>query len=243
MRKIVRNITLCAIFALIFGLGSCANQPGGSDTNTPEETPAAPDTPVYPSNGSLTKPAGGSDTNTPEETPDAPDTPVYPANGNLTKPEGDNLTDVFADLDLSGTWKLVHGYLYAYYELYYHSEKYNDKIELTTPDEIAKYIEKDRRWDEFDDAPKFDADCCVTLSQKYAEQYFGYITNYSKESWEDYLDAYKDEIDYDIQESWCIISKDRKTITVRMNATIREYDADDYADSKINAAIIYEKQS
>lgn len=213
MRKIIKNITLCAIFALIFGLGSCANQPGGSDTNTPEETP------------------------------DVPDTPVYPSNGNLSKPEGDNLTDVFADLDLSGTWKLVHGYLYVYYELYYHSEKYNDKIELTTPDEIVKYIEKDMRWDESDDAPKFDADCCVTLSQKYAEQYFGYITNYSKESWEDYLDAYKDEIDYDIQESWCIISKDRKTITVRMNATIREYDADDYADSKINAAIIYEKQS
>ncbi|MCH5293838.1 MAG: hypothetical protein J1E07_08925 [Treponema sp.] len=213
MKKIMKTMALCAAFALIFGLDSCANQTGGSDANTPAETP------------------------------DAPSTPVYPANGNLTKPDGDNLADVVADLDLSGTWKLVYGYLYAYYELYYHSEKYNDKIELTTPDEIAKYIEKDRRWDEFDDAPKFDADCCVTLSQKYAEQYFGYITNYSKESWEDYLDAYKDEIDYDIQESWCIISKDRKTITVRMNATIREYDADDYADSKINAAIIYEKQS
>ena len=211
MRKIVRNITLCAIFALIFGLGSCANQPGGSDTSTPAETP------------------------------DAPDTSVYPSNGSLTKPEGDNLTDVFADLDLSGTWKLVHGYLYVYYELYYHSEKYNDKIELTTPDEIAKYIEKDRRWDEFDDAPKFDADCCVTLSQKYAEQYFGYITNYSKESWEDYLD--KTNIEYDIKESWCIISKDRKTITVCMNATTREYDDDDYEDLKVNAAIIYEKQS
>lgn len=213
MRKIIKNITLCAIFALIFGLGSCANQPGGSDTNTPEETP------------------------------DAPDTPVYPSNGSLTKPEGDNLTDVFADLDLSGTWKLAHGYLYVYYELYYHSEKYNDKIELTTPDEIAKYIEKDRRWDEFDDAPKFDADCCVTLSQKYAEKYFGYITDHSKENWEDYLDAYKDEIDYEIKESWCIISKDRKTITVCMNATTREYDADDYADMEVNAAIIYEKQS
>ena len=244
MRKIVRNITLCAIFALIFGLGSCANQPGSSDTNSPEETPDVPDTPVYPSNGSLTKPAGGSDTNTPEETPDAPDTPVYPSNGNLTKPEGDNLTDVFADLDLSGTWKLVHGYLYVYNE-----EVGDYEIELTSTEEIAEYIEKDWRWDEFDDTPKFDADCCVKLSPEYANEYFGYIVY-----WFDSLGAIvegeyvldKDVWEFEIKELWCIISKDRKKITLRMNIWQREHDPNNYevyADMEVNAAIIYEKQS
>ena len=213
MRKIVRNITFCAIFALIFGLGSCANQPGGSDTNTPEETP------------------------------DAPDTPVYPSNGSLTKPEGDNLTDVFADLDLSGTWKLVHGYLYAYFE-----DAGDYEIELTSTEEIAEYIEKDMRWDEFDDAPKFDADCCVKLSPEYANEYFGYIVEEF-----DFLDAViegeyiLDDIwEADIKESWCIISKDRKKITLRMNFWQREHDLNNYevyADGEINAAIIYEKQS
>ena len=214
MRKIVRNITLCAIFALIFGLGSCANQPGGSDTNAPAETP------------------------------DAPDTPVYPSNGNLTKPEGDNLTDVFADLDLSGTWKLEHGYLYVYNE-----EVGDYEIELTSTEEIAEYIEKDRRWDEFDDAPKFDADCCVKLSPEYANEYFGYIVYWFDSlgaivEGEDILD--KDVWELEIKELWCIISKDRKKITLRMNISQRKHDPNNYevyADMEVNAAIIYEKQS
>lgn len=214
MRKIVRNITLCAIFALIFGLGSCANQPGSSDTNTPAETP------------------------------DAPDTPVYPSNGNLTKPEGDNLTDVFADLDLSGTWKLVHGYLYVYLE-----DAGDYEIELTSTEEIAEYIESwwELWWETREDAPKFDAECCVKLSPEYANEYFGYIVEEF-----DFLDAIiegeyiLDDIwEADIKESWCIISKDRKKITLRMNFWQREHDFnyEVYADGEVNAAIIYEKQS
>lgn len=217
MRKIVRNITLCAIFALIFGLGSCANQPGGSDTNTPEETP------------------------------DVPDTPVYPSNGNLTKPEGDNLTDVFADLDLSGTWRLVHGYLYLYLE-----EAGDYEIELTSTEEIAEYIESwwELWWETREDAPKFDADCCVKLSPEYANKYFGYIVY-----WFDSLGAIvegeyvldKDVWEFEIKELWCIISKDRKRITLRMNLWQREHDPNNYEvygdEIEVNAAIIYEKQS
>ena len=215
MKKIMKTMALCAAFALIFGLGSCANQTGGSDANTPAETP------------------------------DAPNTPVYPANGNLTKPDGDNLADVVADLDLSGTWKLVYGYGYEYMEWEDYFEAWG---ELKTVDEMADYIThelngdgeeggyagifgEDSPFQNRDDKPRFNANNTITFTKEYADYYFNnYVVHYFN-----YI--YSEECNADVKEAWCVISKDRKTITMRMEAKVID------SGFGMKFAIIYEKQS
>lgn len=48
---------------------------------------------------------------------------------------------------------------------------------------------------------------------------------------------YSEECNADVKEAWCVISKDRKTITMRMEAKVID------SGFGMKFAIIYEKQS